>query len=83
MREEIVYKFFHAMQTRAAATFFKSVLSSMAFAKFSLGLESGLCAEFCARHRPCKEALHWHPQTAAEASFESQGRFEAGADMLR
>ena len=47
VREEIVYKFFHAMQTRAAATFFKSVLSSMAFAKFSLGLESAdfaLCA---------------------------------------
>ena len=40
VREKIVYKFFHATQTRAAATFFKSVLSSMAFAKFSLGLES-------------------------------------------
>ena len=44
VREEVVYRFFHSLQLQAAATFFKSVLSSLAFCKFALGLESASSA---------------------------------------
>ena len=44
VREEVVYKFFYDMQAQVAATFFKSVLSSFAFRRFVLGLDSAVLA---------------------------------------
>ncbi|CAE7243210.1 unnamed protein product [Symbiodinium sp. CCMP2592] len=44
IREEVMYKFFYDMQTQVAATFFKSVLSSLAFGRFVLGLDSAVLA---------------------------------------
>ena len=44
VREEVVYRFFYDMQAQVAATFFKSVLSSFAFRRFVLGLDSAVLA---------------------------------------
>ena len=44
VRNEVVYRFFYDMQAQVAATFFKSVLSSFAFCRFVLGLDSAVLA---------------------------------------
>ncbi|CAE7763006.1 SLC24A2 [Symbiodinium sp. CCMP2592] len=44
IREEVMYKFFYDMQAQVAATFFKSVLASLAFGRFVLGLDSAVLA---------------------------------------
>ena len=78
VREEVVYKFFYDMQAQVAATFFKSVLSSFAFCRFVLGLDSAVLALDSLRVKgPCQEALSGHKEAAAAAPASCQGRHQA------